>query len=164
MKNLWAMLTEFVGIDRRSVVKLELPMIENPELTLRILRYIAQDDVPFPANLTYEKLLEEFPDEKPGAVACSVILAYKANLLMGSGVHRTDYKSKAEAQFRIGLIDGLSPEGTFYVGNAKTQFDKACELAKHMGWDLTSVAISQAMTHLWEAALKKISEGGGGLG
>ena len=39
----------------------EEPMIENPELTLKILRHIARDDVAFPANLTLEDIQAQFP-------------------------------------------------------------------------------------------------------
>ena len=94
-------------------------MIENPELTLKILKYFARDDVTWPANLTVEDLLAELPRESRDSLAYHIYCAEEAELL-DCQIIRTKVLDGSDIQ--IGNIVGLTQKGGEYVSNSQTQY------------------------------------------
>ena len=114
-------------------------MIEDPELTRKILEYFAQDSVPYPANVTFDDLCAVFNKEDPERISYHLLCAAKTNLLevpykethTGDGVLLTfDY------------ISGLTPEGGEYVQHSRTSlWDKAIHQVKESGVAVTTAIL-----------------------
>ena len=132
----------------------EEPMIENPELTLKILRHIARDDVAFPANLTLEDIQAQFPGEDGDAIAYSVVCAFDAGFLMGGEYRRI--RTGMQAHYRIANIDGLSRAGGEYVRAAATHYQEAVAAVRKMGWDVTTDAVSRMLRTLFDIAARQM--------
>ena len=58
-------------------------MIENPELTRKILEYFASDEIRFPANKTLDDLKSEFSDEELDVLAYHVSCAHERRAIRG---------------------------------------------------------------------------------
>ena len=120
-------------------------MIENPELTLKILRHFARDDVPFPSNLADEDLYQVFPKEKPENIKYSLYCAIKTGLLKGSVIDTSTFDGD---DYMISRIFGLSPKGGDYVRNAERHFEKALDLIRKKGEAVTTSLLVQVVNQL----------------
>ena len=98
------------------VLEIEEPMIENVELTLKILKQFA-DEQEYPTRLTVESLYQQFPDEDQGEIDYSVICAIRTGLLDGN-VSFTRNLSGPQI-YRFGRLTGLSPQGGIRPGSRK---------------------------------------------
>ena len=80
-------------------------MIENPNLTRRILEYFASDDVKFPANKRVEELkAEAFPEVDLSCLKYHVKCAEENGLLT---VTITEQATQQHVYFIFGYISGL---------------------------------------------------------
>lgn len=95
-------------------------MIEDPELTLKILTYFADDAVGFPANTDVQDLTGVFPDVPVDRLTYHVICAIDCGLLRGE---YSQARVMEGAYYTVGFIDGLTQEGGEYVrATSNTKF------------------------------------------
>ena len=91
-------------------------MIENPEITLKILRIYARDETPWPANYCVEDIVRLTDDFERNVIEYHLICAIKSELLQGS-VNKT---STLDGNlYTFGYIDGLTAKGSEYVCNSE---------------------------------------------
>ena len=126
-------------------------MIENTDLTLRILQHFAREDVPFPAQLQIHNLKTTFPNDNGNSIEYSVICAFQSGLL--SGHEPKAIHSHSGTTYIFGWIDGLTASGGEYVRNAATHYGKAVELIKGMGLEITTSSIKDALKAIIAAAI-----------
>ena len=130
---------------------MDTSMIENTDLTLRILQHFAMEDVPFPANLSIEDLKNAFPNDNANSIEYSVICAFQSGLLSGhepKAVHTFD-----GTMYTFGWFDGLTASGGEYVRNAATHYDKAVNAIKDVGLEITTSTIKDALKVMIAAAI-----------
>ena len=127
-------------------------MIEDPNLTRRILEYFASDDVEFPANKTVEELKAEvFPEVDLARVTYHVKCAAENGLLTVSIREESTFQS---VYFVFGYISGLTATGGEYVRGSRSKYwDEAKEKVFSKGLELTTGNVLQAMSNLISAAL-----------
>ena len=88
-------------------------MIEDPDLTLCILRYFSREDVPNPANKLVEELADdEFRGVDLGRLRYHVRCAQE-NGLLAARISRV--ATSQAVQYSFGFIDGLTAKGGEYV-------------------------------------------------
>ena len=137
-----------ISDEQLPTVTVRLPMTENPKLTLEVLRYLAHDDVPFPANIELKDLEARFSDESKDALVCSIVRAYDAGLLVGDGYKLNSMRSFA-TNYTISVIYGLSSDGeSYYVQATDERFERACAMVKELGQDIDTINIRAAMDTL----------------
>ena len=95
-------------------------MIEDPKLTRQILEYLAQDDVPYPANKTVEDdLTIALPGEELSRLEYHVVCA-KENGLLTVDIRENPMMDGPE--FILGFISGLTPKGGEYVRGSRSKY------------------------------------------
>lgn len=129
-------------------------MIEDPKLTLDILKYLARDDIGYPANVSvHVDLAREFPDEDMDRLEYHVACAFENDLLMGS--YDRDVMMDGVI-VNIGYIDGLSPRGGNYVRDAETKFwGKAWSKIEDVGVRVTTERLIEMVASLTSEALSR---------
>lgn len=128
-------------------------MIENPELTLNLLRHFARDDVPYPSNLEPADLYAAFPDQNPADIDYSVICAIQSGLLDGDILDASTFDGR---NIFISHMDGLSQAGGEYVRHAASQYERAINEIQKTGIEVS--------TDILSAYVKKLVFGALGLG
>ena len=130
-------------------------MIENVDLTRRILEYIGGPETPFPLNLHPDDIVNRFPDEDRDQVLYSLHCAAEARLLDGAkvqGEHRL--LKTGERLFFLGMIYGLTPEGRDYVAGTERHWSTVISNLKESGKRVTTMVlkplISRAVKEAWE--------------
>ena len=120
-------------------------MIEDPELTLEILRYFAQGDIGFPANKSDYDVHEAFQDKSFDEIQYHLYCALEAGLLHGKDPNECRIVAARGVGYSFGNIDGLTPLGGEYVRNAKSFWLKAkIEIAKRK-LPLTTTILNEMM-------------------
>ncbi len=115
-------------------------MIEDPNLTRKILEHFAQDDVGFPANITLEGLCNVFGDIEPDKVAYHLLCAAENHLLLVD-YNKTDTLG-GKSHFTFGPISGLTPEESEYVHYSRTTlWDTAMHKVKESGVAVTTAIL-----------------------
>lgn len=128
-------------------------MIEDPDLTRRILGYFARPDVGFPADKTVQDhLVKIFPEVDEPCLVYHVMCASQQDLLMATW-------SKAETIdgiiYTIGFISGLTAKGGNYVRDARSKFwQKAIDKIKGEGLEVTTDRLCDLIPNLISAALQ----------
>lgn len=126
-------------------------MIENVDLTLKILEHFARDDVGYPANLTVEHLKKEFPDEGWDRITYHVRCAEECGLLEAQINEKHTFDG---AIVNVGYISGLTASGGEYVRNARSKFrDEAKNEIIKSGLEVTTSLLAQVMGGLIARAL-----------
>ena len=90
-------------------------MIEDPNITLDILKYFASDEISWPANLDDRQIKNHFKNIPHRTVDYHLICAIDSELLRGA---YTRHAVAGGAFYTFGRIDGLTVEGGEYVRNA----------------------------------------------
>ena len=108
-------------------------LIEDPRITLDILKYFARDEVGFPANVMVQReLADAFPKYPLDTLRYHVFCAMESGLLV---VASYDIRETGEtAAIAIGNIVGLTSAGSDYVRDSRTE--------------------------LWDTAMKKLTDAG----
>ena len=127
-------------------------MIEDPDLTRRILEYFAWDDVGFPADKTVQDLVDMFPEADEPCLVYHVMCASQQDLLLATW-------SKAETldgiTYTIGFISGLSAKGGNCVRDARSKFwQKAIDKIKDAGLEVTTDRLCGLIPNLISSALQ----------
>lgn len=130
-------------------------MIENVDLTKKILEYIGGPETPFPLNLHPNDIVNRFPEEDEDQVLFSLHCAAEARLLDGANVQGEHRLLKTgERQFFLGTIYGLTSEGRDYVAGAERHWSTVISNLKESGKKVTTMVlkplISRAVKETWE--------------
>ena len=106
-------------------------MIEDVELTRKILKVVAEDPG-FPAGITLEKLEEEIPKDPSDSsgdhvrhrerLTYHVVLAYENGLLLGEKIVSTNMGMSTRNEYFVDQIDGLTTTGCNYLGYAQSKY------------------------------------------
>ena len=89
-------------------------MIENPEITLKILKAFAQDDVPWPAKFTIEDITNWIDNCDRATIEYHLICAIDSGMLHGDYTKSTTFSGNI---YTFGYFDGLTVEGGEYIRN-----------------------------------------------
>ena len=110
-------------------------MIEDIDLTKRILEYFASD-AKWPSNASLQTLYSKFPDESQDSIAYHVYCAESAGLLEAN----VNQKHTATGVFFTdGWIVGLTQKGGEYVRDSRSSYwNKAQEEIKNAGLEVTT--------------------------
>lgn len=122
-------------------------MIENPEFTLKVLKYFAGDDVPFPANADGEELrIREFPDVSSDYFLYHIKCAVELELL---DAQCNEISTFDGVIYSLGFISGLTAKGGEYVRNAETKFwGLAMQKLEEKSAAITTSALLECMVGL----------------
>ena len=127
-------------------------MIEDVELTRKVLEFFAKEDVPFPANVTIDNLSDHFPNEDPGRLNYHVMCAAENELLIVPEMNRVS--TLKSATYVIGRIDGLTVKGGDYVKHSRTKFwQQAKEKCASLGLKQTTDILCNLVFKLVHGAL-----------
>lgn len=121
-------------------------MIEDIELTRKILELFASDDVGFPANLRVQTDLEEnFPDIPLETLQYHIICAFECGLLHGSYDRNVMHDGII---YTIDFIDGLTASGGEYIRQSRSShLDTAKKLIQNAGAQITTSLLIEALNH-----------------
>lgn len=120
--------------------KVYVAMIEDVELTLKILEHFAQDSVGFPANVTYEDLCGLFPDESHEKISYHLLCAAENDLLKVA-YQETNNAWGYTCKFTSGIA-GLTAKGGEYVHHARSHFwDKALKSLREQKVEVTTAVL-----------------------
>ena len=127
-------------------------MIEDPDLTRRILEYFAGADVGFPADKTVQDLVDIFPEADKPCLDYHVMCASQQDLLEATW-------SKTETldgiTYTISFISGLTAKGGNYVRDARSKFwQKAIDQIKDAGLEVTTDRLCGLIPNLISSALQ----------
>ena len=145
-----------VQIGRPWVVRLSwdcyAAMIEDVELTRKILEHFAQDEVGFPANLSYEDICSAFGDTDQQTIAFHLWCACDAGLLEGS----CNEKELMDGwQVTFGWFLGLNIRGSNYVHDSRgSLWAKAVKRLKEHKATVTTAAIVEILPVLLKETLE----------
>ena len=122
-------------------------MIENPEITLKILRIYARDETPWPANYRVEDIVRLTDDFERNVIEYHLICAIESELLRGS-VNRTS--TFAGSVYTFGYIDGLTAKGGEYVCNSENPevWNKAKDYLISEGLKITTDNLRIALSNV----------------
>ena len=94
-----------------------IAMIEDPDLTRRILEHFAQDSVGYPANVSYEDLCGVFNNEGPEKIAYHLLCAAQNDLL---NVPHKETHTFGGNILTFDYISGLTAKGGEYVRHTQS--------------------------------------------
>ena len=89
-------------------------MIEDPNLTLDILKIFAEPNTPWPANLSDKDITNRFTDVSKETIEYHLICAIDSGLLRGNYSRNASYGGTF---YTFGWLEGLTVEGGEYVRN-----------------------------------------------
>ena len=131
-------------------------MIEDPKLTLDILKYFARDEISWPVNVTDRELKDHFKNIPPDKVEYHLYCAIQNDLLIGD--FERYIKFGGGASYVFGNLDGLTPEGGEYVRMASSS--SRWELIKNRitkaGLELTTRTAIQVTKNMIEEKINNI--------
>ena len=114
-------------------------MIEDPKFTLKLLQFFAQENIPWPANLTVTEVQQHFATQSIGRdkVEYHLICAIELKLLHGFYNRTSTFDG---AVYTFSYIDGLTVEGSNYVINASKSklWEKAMQKLLEQGFEVTT--------------------------
>ena len=125
-------------------------MIEDPQLTLKILQYFAQEEVGWPANKTFQDVSKMFPEESHERIQYHIICAIDGGLLKGTYRRTSTFQG---VRYSVGILDGLSKVGGDYVRKASSPlWNQAKDLLAKKGLALTTSHMLETMDRLFRAS------------
>ena len=125
-------------------------MIEDPELSMRILRFFADDDIPYPSNLDFADLAVAFEDVGQPRLAYHVKCCMDAGLLDGD-CHTV---MTSHAEILVGWMHGLSVSGGNYVRYADSRlWKRALDRFRDSGVPVTTQALAAVLPQMVLEAL-----------
>lgn len=121
-------------------------MLEDPNVSLRILRYFAQDDVPYPANAEFDDVAAELSDIDKPTLAYHLKVCIDADLLDGNCVLTETFGG---SELLFGWLHGLTSAGSDLVRYAarRRRWRKALRLARRSG-SLTTQVVARVAADL----------------
>ena len=126
-------------------------MIEDPELTRRILEYFASDEVKFPANKRVEELAEAFPEVDFSRLKYHVRCAGENGLLI---VNIREQSTFSSVHVIFGFISGLTAKGGDYVRGSRSKFwNEAKKKIINKGLEVTTSNLAETMFKLISTSL-----------
>ena len=124
-------------------------MIEDPNLTRKILEYFAQDNIPYPANATYNELCSIFKEENPERISYHLVCAKQNGLLT---VSYTEKEMLDGVLLTFNYISGLTAKGSDYVRYSRTSlWNEAAQYVKKKGLAFTT----QVLIRVFELLIKQ---------
>lgn len=113
-------------------------MLEDPNVSLRILCYFAQDDVPYPANADFDDIAAELSDIDKPTLAYHLKMCIDAELLDGNCVQTETFGG---SELLFGWLHGLTSAGSDLVRYAakRRRWRKVLRLARKSGSVTTQV-------------------------
>ena len=125
-------------------------MIEDPQLTLKILEYFAREDVGWPANKTFQDVSKMFPEESGERIQYHIICAIEGGLLKGTYRRTSTFQG---VHYSVGTLDGLTKVGGDYVRKADSPlWNQAKDLLANKGLALTTSHMLEAMDRIFRAS------------
>ena len=125
-------------------------MIEDPQLTLKILQYFAQEEVGWPANKTLQDVSKMFPEERQGRIQYHIICAIDGGLLKGTYRRTPTFQG---VRYSVGILDGLSKVGGDYIRKASSPlWNQAKDLLAEKGLALTTSHMLETMDGLFRSS------------
>ena len=130
-------------------------MIEDPKLTLEILKYFARDEISWPANVDDRELTNHFSDISSDKVEYHLYCAIESGLLEG------EFKRDAMldgAFYTFGNLDGLTPEGGEYVqmASSSSRWELIKNRVTEAGLKLTTRTAIQVTKNMIEEKINSI--------
>ncbi len=124
-------------------------MIEDVELTRKILEYFAQEDIGFPANVTLEELCGIFNDRNEDEISYHLVCAEESGLLTAD---YTVTKTFDGHILTFGYISGLTAQGGDYVRYSQSHWGQALQVLREK-----KVAVTrEILTELLPALAKQV--------
>ena len=130
-------------------------MIEDPKLTLRILQYIASDEISYPANVAvHDQLAKKFDEVDLPTLEYHVACAYRNDLLSG---HYEEQQLFEGIITNFGYISGLTPKGGDYVRDAElTIWQDAWARIEQAGLMVTTDRLVEVVGNMAAEALRSL--------
>ena len=128
-------------------------MIEDPDLSLRILQHFADDSVPYPSNFDFRTdLVPAFNDVAPETLAYHVHCCIRGGLLDGDTSIAAGF---GNAEIVVGWMHGLTVAGGNYVRQAEALgfWQRALDRLSAAGVRPTTTALAQVLARLTSEAL-----------
>ena len=128
-------------------------MIEDPKLTLKILKYFASDEISWPANVDDRDLKNHFTDIPSDKVEYHLFCAIESGLLEGAFNRNATFDG---AFYTFGRFDGLTVVGGEYVRNASSgnKWELVKEKLSTAGLEFTTRNAMLAMQNVIEELIK----------
>ena len=128
-------------------------MIEDPKLTLKILKYFASDDISWPANVDDRDLINYFTNIPSDKVEYHLYCAIESGLLEGEFRRNATFDG---AFYTFGRLDGLTVVGGDYVRNASSgnKWELVKKKLSTAGLELTTRNAMLAMQNVIEELIK----------
>ena len=132
-------------------------MIEDPNITLGILKIFAESETPWPANLSDENIKDRFKDVSQDTIEYHLICAIDSRLLRG--FYSKDVLLSGGTTYTFGWLDGLTVEGSEYVRNASNPkfMNMAKEHLKSAGLEITTKNLINVINVVMNNLLSQIS-------
>ena len=129
-------------------------MIEDPKLTLKILKYFASDDISWPANVDDRDLKNHFSHIPSDKVEYHLYCAIESGLLEGKFSRNA---MSAGAFYTFGRLDGLTVVGGEYVQNASSgsKWELVKKKLSKAGLEFTTRNVMLAMQNVIEELINK---------
>ena len=121
-------------------------MIEDPKLTLNILKYFASDDIGFPAHVKADDLLDHCHQVSKETLYYHLMCAIDNKLLIGKYSIITAFEGSA---IRVGILEGLTPKGGDYVRDSDSSlWEKARQSLIDKGIAVTTSRLVESIASL----------------
>lgn len=123
-------------------------MLEEPKLTLRILKHLGSNEVGFPAEENLGTLHSKMSDVALEHLTYHVVIAKEDGLILASIDKNYNFGRKSGPAYTyVVSIDGLTAAGGRYVQMAeKGNWDKAVEALQEQAFPITTTAIIDVLT------------------
>lgn len=130
-------------------------MIEDPKLTLDILKYFADDNVGFPAHVDSNDLLDSYPQINKETLDYHLMCAIDNELLVGEYKIVTAFE---RSSLQIGILEGLTPKGGDYVRDSDSNlWEKARQSLTDKGIAVTTSRLVDSIAHLVQNSFSSTS-------
>lgn len=125
-------------------------MIEDPKLTLDILKYFASDHIGFPAHVKVETLLDHYP-QGTDTIEYHLMCAIDNELLIGKYRIITAFEGSA---IKVGILQGLTPKGGDYVRDSDSNlWEKARQSLIDQGIAVTTSRLVDSIARLVQESI-----------
>ena len=114
-------------------------MLEDPKLTLKILKYFARDDIGFPSNKGVDDLVKEIPEATTREQIVYHVICAEENGLLKAYIHDDSVMGRGGRRYGISYMDGLTARGGEYVRASEGRFwDEAWNYLHKQGSQVTT--------------------------
>lgn len=125
-------------------------MLEDPQLTLKILKYFARDDIGFPSNKTVDDLVKEIPGEAGREQIVYHVICAEENGLLRANIRDDSVLGKDGRRCEISYMDGLTAKGGEYVRASEGCFwNEAWNYLQKQGSQITTQTLLLTLKQLF---------------